>query len=373
MKIRQGILVIFVSIVILMSFIFVVTQPNQSNYFKSDFIGQLTQSDTITDTLLLMMSTEIPTLKANLEENDIEPPNLSHVLFKVTSGITPSNFTSLLEVELPGLKSYAHGINISRSGDDVASMPIESPPPDFDKLLEEDKDKPEEDQPESDKDTDSTGPKQVFIYHSHAWEAFFPLMGKKGKLSEASSTDNKENVFYVGSILANNLKDAGINTAHDTTNVTAGLHAKGWDYYDAYRFSRETVEKAMASNKSLNYFIDIHRDAQRKDVTTTDIKGKKYAKLFFIVGVAHEGYEENLQFAKDLNDKIEERYPGISRGIFKKDQSEGDGVYNQDLSNRSIVIEVGGVDNDSKELQNTADALADVLSEYIKDAKKVNG
>lgn len=373
MKIRRGILVIFISIVILMSFIFLITLPSQSNHFKSDFIGHLTESDTITDSLLFLMSTEIPALKENMSEHDIEIPVLSHTLFKIASGITPNNFTSLLEVEVPGLKSYGHGINLSKNDNDAADMPIESSPPDFEKLLEDDEDNPEDDQPKSDEDTDNTEPEQVFIYHSHSWEAFLPLMGKKAKVNGPSSTNNKENVFYVGSMLADHLKDANINAAHDTTNVTKELHAKGWNYLDSYRFSRETIEKAMASNKSLNYFIDIHRDAQRKDVTTATINGKKYAKVFFTIGIAHEGYEKNLQFAKALNDNIENKYPGISRGVYKKDKSEGNGVYNQDLSDRSILIEIGGIDNNSEELQNTAKALADALSEYIKNAKKVDG
>src|SRR5699024_6969968 len=47
-------------------------------------------------------------------------------------------------------------------------------------------------------------------------------------------------------------------------------------------------------------------------------------------------------------------------------------IYNQDLSDRSVLIEIGGVDNDSEELQNTAEALAEVLGEYMNNAIKVN-
>ncbi|HLR22948.1 MAG TPA: stage II sporulation protein P [Pseudogracilibacillus sp.] len=47
-------------------------------------------------------------------------------------------------------------------------------------------------------------------------------------------------------------------------------------------------------------------------------------------------------------------------------------MYNQDLSDRSVLIEIGGVDNDSEELQNTAEALAEVLGEYMNNAIKVN-
>src|SRR5699024_4986093 len=111
------------------------------------------------------------------------------------------------------------------------------------------------------------------------------------------------------------------------TNAASGLDERGWDFTEAYKFSRETVEDAMGEEDSLKYFIDIHRDSQRKDVTTATVDGKDYAKLFFTVGVAHDNSEENLEFAEDLNNAVEEKYPGISRGVYKKDKTEGDGVY----------------------------------------------
>ncbi len=47
-----------------------------------------------------------------------------------------------------------------------------------------------------------------------------------------------------------------------------------------------------------------------------------------------------------------------------KGEFDGDGVYNQDLTERALLIEFGGVDNDLTELYNSAEALADVFSEY---------
>lgn len=374
MRLKQGILLLFTGMVLLMLFIFVTSIPQQKSFLKSEVIGQLTESNTVTSTLLLLMSTEIPQLKPHLEkEDDITTPRLSHLLFKMTSGITPNSYSSLLQAEVPGLDSYARGVNLSNNNDDSANMPIESPPPDFESLLKEGENEDEDDSSESEEKAEDSGEKKVFIYHTHSWEAFLPLMDGQKKPSDASSTDNKKNVAYVGSMLSERLENMGVHVDHDKTNATEGLHEKGWDYNDSYRLSRETVENVMGENDSLKYFVDIHRDSQTKDVTTASFDGEDYAKVFFTVGLAHDKAEENLQFAEDLNDEIEEKYPGVSRGVYKKDKSEGDGVYNQDLSDRSILIEVGGVDNTEEELKNTADALSEILGDYIIDAEKVDG
>lgn len=372
MKLQKGILLLFTGMVLLMLFIFFTSIPQQKSFLKSEVISQLTESDMVTNSLLLLMSTEVPQLKSHLEEDDITAPRLSHLLFKLTSGITPNNYSSLLQVEVPGLNSYAKGVNLSDGGDNLADMPIESPPPDFDSLLEEEKEQDDEKPDSEEGETKDNGEKKVFIYHTHAWESFLPLLDKEKKPSEADSTDNEKNVVYVGSMLTEQLEKMGVSVDHDKTNAASALDERGWDFTEAYKFSRETVEDAMGEEDSLKYFVDIHRDSQRKDVTTTTVDGKDYAKIFFTIGVAHDNSEENLQFAEDLNDEVEEKYPGVSRGVYKKDKTEGDGVYNQDLSDRSILIEIGGVDSTEEELENTAEVLSEVLGDYIIDAEKID-
>ena len=102
------------------------------------------------------------------------------------------------------------------------------------------------------------------------------------------------------------------------------------------------------------------------------INGKSYARLYFVVGQAHKNYEENLMFAKEIHEKLEERYPGLSRGVYLKSKSEGNGVYNQDLSNKSLLVEVGGIDNNKKELKYTVDAFAEVFKEVYDGVIEVN-
>lgn len=350
------------------SLIFFLTLPQfQSKFFQLPLLDGITESVVFSDALYTVMSTEIPQMETTLEENDIKMANLPKLLLETTSGVSPRNFSSLLDLALPGKNPDFHFSFVS-NGVDEASMPIESPPPDFEELLKEE---PEEEQTDDKNKTDQQEA-EVYVYHSHSWEGFLPLLGEdKQKPSQASSTDNAKNIVLVGSMLTEQLEKQGIPTFHDRTNVTAALHEQGWDYYDSYRLSRKTVEAAMASNQKIQYFIDIHRDAQRKDITTTTIHGEPFAKLYFIVGEEHENYKENLAFVEKLNAQLEENYPGISRGIFLKDHTDGNGIYNQDLSKQSILIEVGGVDNNKEELSNTTKALGEVIGEYYKNAEQV--
>src|SRR5699024_9387365 len=178
------------------------------------------------------------------------------------------------------------------------------------------------------------------------------------KPSDSSSTDNNKNVVLVGSMLTDKLKADGITTVHNKINAAKALSDKGWDYYNSYTLSREQVETVAAQNERIEYLIDIH--------------GKSYAKLYFVVGEAHKKYEENLKFASEIHEKLEEKYPGLSKGVYLKSKSEGNGVYNQDISSKSLLVEVGGIDNDKKELNNTVDAFADIFKEVYEGAIKVD-
>ena len=122
---------------------------------------------------------------------------------------------------------------------------------------------------------------------------------------------------------------------------------------------------------TIKYLIDIHRDSATIDKTLYEQDGKSYAKVLFVVGLEHDNYEPNLKLATELNDKLKEKYPGISRGISKKSGPNVNGIYNQDLSENSMLIEIGGVDNDIEQVNNTVNALSEILTTYIKEKENV--
>ncbi len=264
-------------------------------------------------------------------------------------------------------------------GTNLTNLPIESAPP-IEALLKEkelvkrdlsssekqDNDKESLPVPKTEKDV-------AFIYHSHSWESFLPLLSGKKTANEAVSLNENKNIIAVGKKLKAELVKRGIGANQSTANVTEELQKKNWNYNNSYTLSRELVQEVMAEESSIKYLIDIHRDSQPKELTTTQINGKAYARLFFIVGKENRNYEQNLALAKNLNHKLEEKYPGISRGVFVKTKDDGNGVYNQDLSSQSMLLEFGGVENTMAELDKSIEAFAEIFSEYYWNAEEVSG
>ena len=111
----------------------------------------------------------------------------------------------------------------------------------------------------------------------------------------------------------------------------------------------------------------------RRKNTTTTINGEDYAQILFVIGAEFSNYEKNLALATKLHYLIQEKYPDLSKGVVTKAGAGTNGVYNQDLFENALLMEVGGVDNSLEELYRTADAIAEIFSEYYWEAEKVDG
>jgi stage II sporulation protein P len=317
----------------------------------------------------------------NQEDPLFTTSSISSLAIQLATSIKPTDARTFLGNELPGLRLYDTEIAVAGEGTNLSNIPYESPPP-TEVLLNERKvaeEKLQERQTSEEDKEPVTNPekKTVFIYQSHSWESFLPLLKGAEIPNDAISSDERVNVIGLGNRLAQNLMERGIGVEHDKTNMTQELHKKGWKSTKAYTVSGTIVDEAVvAKNNELDYFIDIHRDSARKNITTKTINGKSYARVYFVVGREHENYLENLDFAKKLHAELEKKYPGISRGVFLKSKSEGNGVYNQDVSTKAMLLEIGGVDNNLDELERTVDVFSDVLADYYfeeNEAKEVNG
>ena len=206
------------------------------------------------------------------------------------------------------------------------------------------------------KETSSDDP-IVYIYNSHDTEEY---------LSSYFNVYNiKPDVKIASYYLKEKLEDLGIKTIVENQKIKDILNKNKWVYRYSYQASRIYLEEAKKNNPTLKYFIDLHRDSSSKEVTTTTIEGKSYAKVMFLVGLEHDNYEANLKVTSSLNDKIKLKYPSISRGIYKKSGPGVNGIYNQDFDSNCILIEVGGQYNSILEVSNTIDVLARILYEYI--------
>lgn len=198
----------------------------------------------------------------------------------------------------------------------------------------------------------------IYIYNSHQLENY-----SNKSLDIYGITPN---VLMASYILKEKLNTMGLSTVVETTNLTDFLNANGWNHASSYKASRLLILNNKSKYNTLKYFIDIHRDSVNKNITTTTINGKVYAKILFVVGLEHNNYKENISNVEKINDIANKYYPGLSRGIYKKEGPGVDGIYNQDISSNSILIELGGVDNNIDEVLNTTEAISNILYYYIK-------
>lgn len=209
---------------------------------------------------------------------------------------------------------------------------------------------------------------EILIYHSHNRESWLPELPHIKK--DFLAFDKKMNITLLGDRLSKKLSAEGINSLHDTTDYQF-VHRETYKNTNSYLYSRKNVKEAMVSNKEIKYFFDIHRDSGPRKTTTTTIDGKDYAQLYIVIGAENPKWKENTKFAKEFIDILDKKYPGLSKGIFAKDHTQGDGVYNQDLSIKSMIIEVGGVHNTLEESYRTIDALAKVITDLYKNDKNI--
>jgi len=312
----------------------------------------------------------------SVEHDWTSTPTLTNMVFKLSSNINLNDPRSLLGRELPGFYQFDGKILVAGEGTNYTNMPIESAPPieimkaEREASLQnlEGLEKPEDENPLPAPSQTTGSRKVVYLYFTHNRESYLPYL--KGVTNPNLAFHSKINVTKIGDHLKTSLEDRGIGTFIDKTDVQANLNKKGLTYPSSYQESRSVVQSAMASDRDLHYFIDIHRDSNRKDKSTITINGKSYAKLAFIIGGKNPNHEKNEKLATELHKSLDKKYKGLSRGVFVK--YSGNAVYNQNLSNNAILIEFGGVDNTFEELNRSADALADVFSDFYWDAEKVN-
>ncbi len=207
---------------------------------------------------------------------------------------------------------------------------------------------------------------EILILHTHATESFTPEGDEYYDNSKSDRTqDLTKNVVKVGECMAEIFSENGIETIHDTT-----LHDYP-NYNGSYANSLKTGEEYLKKYPSIKMIIDVHRDAivygdGTKAKVVTEINGKKAAQLMFVIGtdaggLSHPEWRKNLQLSVKLQNAIEEKYPGLMRGINLRKER-----FNEHLTGGSMILEVGTSGNTLAEAifgaQCAAKVIADALS-----------
>ncbi len=167
-------------------------------------------------------------------------------------------------------------------------------------------------------------------------------------------------VIDASTMLKNNLEKLGIKTYLENQKVS--------DYQltnlSSYDISRNFI---MDRKEKYSYYIDIHRDSVNN--TTIELNKKKYAKLLFVLGLDNPNYQENKKILEKMHQYLENNYPGLSKGIYEKQGVGVNGVYNQDLGSNVLLIEIGGVENNQEEINNSTEIIALMMYHMLGDNK----
>ena len=198
---------------------------------------------------------------------------------------------------------------------------------------------------------------KIYIYNSHQGETY-----SKKYLEEYNITPN---VLMASKMLSEKLNNLNINTIVEENDILEYMNINNLDHSGSYIASRHFLEQTINKYNSIELYIDLHRDAISHDLSYININGLDYAKILFVIGLEYDTYQNNLTIAEKINNIINAKYPGLSRGIMKKQGYGVNGVYNQDLKSNVILIEIGGHENNIDEVNNTLDLVSLAIKEYL--------
>lgn len=215
--------------------------------------------------------------------------------------------------------------------------PTEQEPPAQDPL-----ESPKEETPQEAPPVD-TG-KKVYIYNTHQSEGYA----------------QGETVMDAAAILGNALEKKGIHVVLETADFGAYAKAKGWDYSQSYAVSYNFLNDALVNYGGFDLIIDLHRDAIPRDASYLDVDGTRYAKLMPVVGGLSANADAVSERASTLSDIIDAKVHGIMRTTMVREA-----YYNQQVSDKTILIECGGDVNPFEEVRNSMQVLADGIYEYL--------
>lgn len=184
------------------------------------------------------------------------------------------------------------------------------------------------------------GGTQVGIYHTHSDESYVPTDGTE------SDPNGHGGVYLVGDALTRGLQNAGLKVNHSLANHSP--HDAG-----AYERSRRTAMEVLRGSAAI---FDVHRDAAPPEAYLRWVGGQEVTQIMMVLGRQNPQAEANMSFAKALKAAADKVHPGLIRGILSTS-----GRFNQDLSSRALLLEVGAHTNRREEAEAAVSDLATVV------------
>lgn len=162
--------------------------------------------------------------------------------------------------------------------------------------------------------------KKVGVYHTHNDESYFTPDG-------IDSVYGKGGIHDVGKKFVENLNKLGIETVY-----REDLHLP----HNSGAYTRSQVTATALLNSGSQAIFDLHRDSTKRDYYLTKVNGKQMSSVRMVIGRASANFEENKKFAYSIKSYADSVYPGLIKDIYI-----GKGNYNQQLSNRAMLFEMG--------------------------------
>ena len=217
----------------------------------------------------------------------------------------------------------------------------------------------------------------VIIYHTHTMEAYCKTEEDRYLVQKAynETKDNTRNVVTAGEWIRQSLVKNNITTIHDTTIHYEDRVNGVWQ--DCYYFGIQTLQGLLAEHNKAQLVMDVHRDGvtdptrdtKRHKSTVKDASGNEYAQIMFVVGLNYNAsyqqndsynphWKDNFKLALLLLEKLEERVPGITRGISLRREA-----YNQHLAQNTLLVEMGFDGNLVSEVTASSKLLGEIIAE----------
>lgn len=186
----------------------------------------------------------------------------------------------------------------------------------------------------------STKGKKIGLYLTHNDECYLDGDG-------TDSIYGKGGIHDVANRLAYYLKQKGVNVTIDET-----LHIP--HNSSAYSRSKVTAQKLLDGNQ--NAIFDIHRDGVSRSCYATKVDGKERSQIRIVVGQANPNKEQNLKFAKYLMSVSDVICPWLFADIYY-----AKGNYNQNLSEKALLFEMGTYTIEKELVMDSVPELANVI------------
>lgn len=182
--------------------------------------------------------------------------------------------------------------------------------------------------------------KKVGVYHTHNDESYFTPDG-------VDSVYGKGGIHSVGKSFSKNLNALDIETVY-----REDLHLP----HNSGAYTRSQVTASALLNAGCDAIFDLHRDSTKRDYYLTKVNGVQMSFVRLVVGKSSANFEENKNFAYSIKSYADSVYPGLIKDVYF-----GKGNYNQQLSPKAMLFEMGCENIEKDLVLKSAECLAKTL------------